>query len=310
MKSNAQINNFNRMKDRKNSWLRICTLLILWIGVELEHPKMWAQDGLFVPASAGQSLENPSYLVDFDADSKMAFWVHYELKSLESQGQTPRKDAFRADSRVRRSATASDYRGSGYDRGHLKPASDSKLSAQEMSQSFLMTNIFPQTPALNRGIWKSLEEDAREWSVAYGSVHITTGPSVETKGYLASGVRIPSACWKAVLRTYPDTSVVAFFLPNGTSIEGSLSDYVITVDELEERIGLDLFSGLEDDIEDKIEAKRSLDRWGVSSTGVKRSGGTVKRSGVQCMGIATSTGRRCGNSTKNANGYCHRHQNQ
>ncbi len=79
------------MKERKNSWLRICTLLILWIGVELEHPKMWAQDGLFVPASAGQSLENPSYLVDFDADSKMAFWVHYELKSLESQGQTAAK---------------------------------------------------------------------------------------------------------------------------------------------------------------------------------------------------------------------------
>ena len=55
------------------------------------------------------------------------------------------------------------YRGSGYDRGHLKPAADSKGSMEEMESSFLMTNMAPQTPNLNRGIWKQLEEAVRNW---------------------------------------------------------------------------------------------------------------------------------------------------
>lgn len=176
-----------------------------------------AQDDQFAPEHRGTLLTNQSYLVDFDEDSRIAHWVHYELRASESKGSIPRTDDFRWDPRPESSAYAESYRGSGYDRGHLKPAGDSKTSRSEMSKSFMMTNMIPQTPSLNRGIWRVLEQDIRNWSVKYSVVHVSTGPSLSTKTRIGQGVRVPTACWKAVLRTSPDTSAIAFIMKKPAS---------------------------------------------------------------------------------------------
>ncbi|MDA8772187.1 DNA/RNA non-specific endonuclease [Flavobacteriales bacterium] len=263
-----------------------------------------AQDGMFKPLFSGTYLSNPNYLVDFDEESRIAFWVHYELRSNESSGSVLRTDDFRVDSRTLRSPSAIEYRGSGYDRGHLKPAGDSKSSADEMSKSFLMSNMIPQTPSLNRGIWRQLEQDIRNWSVKYGEVHISTGPSLSTKTRIGQSVRVPLACWKAVLRTSPDTAVIAFMMPNADKVGGNIEDYLISVDELESRIQIDLFPGLPDDVEEKIESEKAFEKWDMSL------GGGFARSGLQCLGIAATSGLRCGNFTPNENQHCHLHQDQ
>ena len=121
-------------------------------------------DAKFAPASEGQLLVNSSYLVDFDTQSRIAFWVHYALTAQECIGAVPRKKAFRSDSRVAQSPKAKDYKDSKFDRGHLKPAADSK-SVSEMRDSFLMTNMAPQRPKLNQGIWKKLEKSIRTWGL-------------------------------------------------------------------------------------------------------------------------------------------------
>lgn len=73
-------------------------------------------------------------------------------------GTLDRTDNFRADRSIStESAALSDYRGSGYDRGHLAPAADMKWAPAAMSESFLMSNMSPQDPGFNRGIWKKLE---------------------------------------------------------------------------------------------------------------------------------------------------------
>lgn len=262
------------------------------------------QDELFQPRIQGEYLSNPNYLVDFDQESRTAFWVHYELKGGESSGSVERTNDFRVDSRTPQSAKATDYRGSGYDRGHLKPAGDSKSSTAEMSQSFLMSNMIPQTPSLNRGVWRQLEQDIRNWSVNYSAVHVSTGPSLSTKTRIGQGVRVPTACWKAVLRTSPDTSAIAFMMPNSEKVQGSIEDYVITVDELESRIQIDLFPELPNDVEDRIESMDASDQWDMSS------GGGFARTGLQCLGIAATSGLRCGNFTPNENQHCHLHQDQ
>lgn len=270
--------------------------------------RVQSQDSRFAPTTAGVGLVNPSYLVDFDEGARIAHWVHYELRAAESNGPYSRTDDFRRDPRAASSADADSYRGSGYDRGHLKPAGDSKSSRAEMSQSFLMTNMFPQTASLNRGVWRVLEQDVRGWSVQYGAVHVSTGPSVESKGRIGGntggGVRVPSACWKAVLRTSPDTSAIAFWMPNDAQVNGNAADYVITVDALEARIEIDLFPGLPDATEARVEASDASGEWAMST------GGGFARSGVQCLGVGSSTGRRCGNFTNNANQHCHLHQAQ
>lgn len=272
-----------------------------WLLILVQGPCLRAQDSTFAPAYQGIRLVNNSYLVDFDEHSRIAHWVHYELLDFESMGTIQRTDDFRRDGRSARSAGAENYRGSGYDRGHLKPAGDSKSSAQEMSSSFLMTNMAPQTPSLNRGIWRLLEQDIREWAVRYCALHVSTGPSLETKTRIGQSIRVPAACWKAILRTDPDTCAIAFMMPNNEKVEGSIEDYVMTVDELESLIQIDLFPQLPDSVEKRIESALASDAWEMSS------GGGFNRSGLQCLGITTA-GHRCGNFTSSGNQYCHLHQ--
>jgi endonuclease G len=274
-------------------------------------------DRHLAPAAEGQLLLNPSYLVDFDVQSGVAFWVHYALTAQECMGAVPRKDAFRPDDRVANSPTASSYASSGYDRGHLKPAADSRSSAAEMRNSFLMTNMVPQSPNLNRGIWKKLEEGVRTWGLAYDEVHVTCGPSDLTLRSLSSGVRVPSAFWKVVLRTSPDTTCLAFRFPNADKVPGALEDYLVSVDALEAELGLDLFPSLPDATERRVEGEVAQTIWPLDlpegaprpSAAAGQAQSSSGEASVQCMGIAKSTGQRCKQKTTDPSERCRYHRN-
>lgn len=130
-----------------------------------------------------------------------------------------------------------------------------------MAESFLMTNVAPQTPQLNRGSWKQLEEATRDWANAHGSAYVVCGPGVGSSGRLAGAtVDVPTTYWKAVLRTDPDTACVAFILPNQNNKLAPYSTYRVSVDLLESAIGIDLFPQLPDGIERRIEADQNS-RW-------------------------------------------------
>lgn len=269
-----------------------------------------AQDVRYKPTSAGVMLHNSNYLVDFNTSSGTAWWVHYELLSSETYGGASRTDDFRLDRRISGSSpSASAYRGSGYDRGHLKPAADSKSSLQEMSNSFLMTNMVPQTPSLNRGVWRSIEGQVRGWARHYGKVYVTTGPSPTTLHKISGRVSVPAYCWKAVLHLGSDTSAIAFLTPNLAKVQGGLHRYVLSVDDLESRLGIDLFPGLPDATEQRVEAQSNLSLWQGVAPPVVRSSSTQKKSqATQCSGIAKSTGVRCRNKTTHVSGRCHHHR--
>lgn len=285
-----------------------------WAWGQVSVPPSGHPDAEFAPAVQGQMLVNPSYLVDFDGPSGVAFWVHYALAESECHGPAGRSDAFRADARVEGCPDGQSYRASGYDRGHLKPAADSKRSSEEMQSSFLMTNMAPQSPNLNRGIWKQLEERVRDWGLTYHEVHVTCGPSDLTLGTLPSGVRVPAAFWKVVMRTNPDTTCLAFRFPNATKVPGELEDYLVRVDDLEAELGMDLLPGLPDPTENRIEAQLPSSVWSVDEVRVKTqsTSGKANTSGgsssVQCMGIAKSSGRRCQRMTTDPSGRCYQHK--
>jgi endonuclease G len=73
------------------------------------------------------------------------------------------------------SAVTKDYAKSGYDRGHPARAADLGWSAQTMRESFYFSNMSPQLPAFNRGIWKKMEEKVRDWALTYDTIFIVTG---------------------------------------------------------------------------------------------------------------------------------------
>lgn len=271
------------------------------------------KEAQFAPLASGVFLENETYVVDFSVEEQVAFWVHYQLTLDECLGTVPRKDAFRGDPRLDIGLDEKSYAASGYDRGHLKPAADSRTTAEDMRSSFLMTNMAPQTPNLNRGIWKQLEEAVRTWGLTYEDLHVTCGPGRESTGVLPAGVRIPATFWKAVMRTSPDTACMAFSFPNAEKVPGDLGDFLVSVDELEQAIGLDLFPGLPDATEDRIEASKPLSVWPTDQAPSRpspaaHSNTSEPSASVQCMGIAKSSGKRCQKTTSDPSGYCHLHR--
>lgn len=97
-----------------------------------------------------------------------------------------------------------DYTHSGYDRGHMAPAADMKWNETAMEESFLLSNICPQIPELNRGRWKELEEQIREWVQRDSALLITCGPIVSTprKTIGRHEIVVPTRFFKVVAVPY------------------------------------------------------------------------------------------------------------
>ena len=117
----------------------------------------------FKPYSTTSTVINHNYYsVSYSEKYEQAEWIAYKLTSSMIAGYAERKNNFKEDPlATTRSATLADYKGSGYDRGHLCPAADMKISQEAMNESFYMSNMSPQNAGFNRGVWKRLEEKVR-----------------------------------------------------------------------------------------------------------------------------------------------------
>lgn len=181
----------------------------------------------------------------YNEASEQATWVVYVLTKEEvEEGSVARSDNFRSDKSISTgSASLADYRKSGYDRGHLAPAGDMKWDKEAMSQSFLMSNMSPQNPSFNRGIWRELEEQVRRWAVERDSLYIVSGPVLSgiesTIG--ENEVGVPGYYFKIVVDLSPPAhGMIAFLMPNkGSDLD--LDHYAISVDSLESFTGYNFF---------------------------------------------------------------------
>ncbi len=201
-------------------------------------------------------------------------WVIEYLTAASFAKRATRDDAsFAADHDQPREfrATNTAYLHSGYDRGHMAPANDMTADPAAMKDCFLLSNMMPQTPQLNRGSWRMLEEHVGLHAAGDGvEVWVVTGPAwlPDRKGrvtFEALGdvdVWAPTHCWKAVLvrkEMVPDHpghmviwSMHGWLLPN-VEEPPKFQDCEVSVDVIEKAAGLDLFSGLEDEREDRLE---------------------------------------------------------
>ncbi len=122
-------------------------------------------------------IHHHGYSLLYSEADEQALWVAYLLTCDETEGEHDRTDNFRADPEILTgSAELSDYKGSGYDRGHLAPAADLKWSSESISDSFYLSNMSPQAPGFNRGIWKELESWVRTKVVENFEIYVVTGP--------------------------------------------------------------------------------------------------------------------------------------
>ncbi len=224
-----------------------------------------------VHAGEGEYAYHRHYTVCYSTVAKHPVWVAYELTAAETQKRVKRKGRFRKDSAIPgMTITTKDYKRTGFDRGHLAPAADMSFDQTAMGESFFLSNVCPQFPKFNRGIWKSLEEQVRDIARRHGAVYVVTGPIIGASCSSMNGkVPIPSAFYKALL-TRDHRHAVAFLMPHTQEAEcdGSssqlLSARMITVDSLERVTGLDFFPLLPDSLEVKVEAQQPDPRaWGL-----------------------------------------------
>ena len=223
---------------------------------------------MYLPAidEGDQIVVHTGFTLSYSERHEQAEWVAYLVTAERLRGGVKRTDNFRVDPAVPTgSAVLGDYKGSGYDRGHLAPAASMAWSKEAMSESFFLSNMSPQKPGFNRGIWKKLEAKVRDFARQHETVVVITGPVLEG-GLLEigpSGLDIPRAYYKVVLDvTEPTIEGIAFVLPNESS-KKPLGRFAVTIDYVEEITGIDFFEALEDGLEAQIEGSYSIQHWGM-----------------------------------------------
>ncbi len=209
-----------------------------------------------------QLLHRTGYIVSYNHQWKQPNWVSYELLESELNGNAKRNDRFITDKEVKGTPVKTqDYTRSGYDRGHMAPAADLKWSEHSIKESFLLSNICPQTPELNRGRWKELEELIREWVIQDSALLIACGPIItdnpQTIGH--NQVAVPTRFFKAVVALYHgEPRGIGFIFENNNKRQPSLYALAVPIDSIEQASDIDLFYNLPDNIENQVESNLSI----------------------------------------------------
>lgn len=237
-------------------------LLVVWLCATAAHAAGLSgcedQVKYGAPSHQGVLLCRLGYAVSYDTSRKVPAWVAYHLTAEHMAGTHPRSNDFRPDPDLAEGERSElkDYKGSGYDRGHMAPAGSMKWSARAMSESFLLSNMAPQVGAgFNRGIWRKLEEDVRTWTEERGELYVVTGPIYQDGGIKTIGpdhVAVPTAFYKVIFDPVR-VEAIAFILPNTSTPSSQLPNFIVSVDEVEAETGLDFLPKLNDNIEAVVE---------------------------------------------------------
>lgn len=218
-----------------------------------------AADSVFYLPSTPQGtvVSHQYFALSYVEKYELPEWVAYELTADRLQSPwVERADNFRPDPKVETgSATLEDYRRSRFDRGHLCAAADMAFSEAAMSETFFMSNIAPQEPGFNKGIWRELEELVRDWAKRSKHLYVVTGPVLTqpVKFWIGENqVAVAPAFYKVLLDLRePERKAIGFIVPNETSDE-RIETFATTVDEVEKLTGINFFENL---VEPKLEAE-------------------------------------------------------
>jgi len=215
-------------------------------------------------STTGAIVNHDYYSLSYNEPFEQAEWVAYPLEKKHLTYDDRKRPYFIEDPKVKtKSADWRNYKGSGYDRGHLCPAGDRRFSEYAYNETFYTSNISPQNREFNAGVWNQLEIKTRQWVKKNGTHFIITG------GVLESGldeigeedVDVPRYYYKIIAKgSSDDIKAIAFLMENKPSSK-PIEKFVVTIDNIEKRTGIDFFSELPDEVEDKLESKIRIQNW-------------------------------------------------
>jgi endonuclease G len=233
------------------------------------------------PSQAGTGENNflmrkPQFSLSYSKTRSIANWVSWHTQDTDL-GNTERQNNFRADPELPSSWYKADdnvYNGSGFDRGHLCPSGDRTNNATNNSATFLMTNIIPQAPDNNQYPWAALEVYTRDLVMSGNEVYTIAGAygtgGIGLEGYSTGidqgRIAVPAMTWKALIvlpkgdgdlsRVTTSVRIICIQIPNtNISILPDWKSYRVSVDEVENATGYDLFSSLPIGLQSVIESR-------------------------------------------------------
>ncbi len=203
-------------------------------------------------------LKNIAYHAGYCEERRNPLWVAYRLDTIANGEKLKRPKGFKADLRTLSRIAPGDYVKSGYDRGHMAPNSAiaQRYGLDAQHQTFLMSNIVPQTPDLNRKVWQRLEKVEDEYANRLENVWVITGPVFDEHiQQINNNIEIPDAFFKIIFdEERGNVRAMPFLLHQTVTGKEPIDSFLTSIDEIEKLTGLDFIAPLADEIEAKLEA--------------------------------------------------------
>lgn len=218
-----------------------------------------------VPA---QIIKRYCYTVSYNPRSRQPNWVMWQLTGGHVMNRKPGVwNEYREDTALNREmrATLEDYSSSGYDRGHMCPGGDCNWDDEGRDETFLLSNMCPQHPNLNRGDWKEIEIACRKWAQQYGCIYIVCGPlfmkSQEHERIGRNRIPVPEAFFKVVLCADPSAPMGIGFICRNTEGNRKKDFYVNSIRQVERVTGYQFFPNLDDSVKSLVYDMRDISLW-------------------------------------------------
>ncbi len=220
-------------------------------------------------------LNRGEFIVGWSPSLRHPVWCAYHVVPDELY-QAGKRPNFTKDKEAAQVPSPSAYDHSGYDRGHMVPnhAIESRYGSTEQKKTFMMSNIAPQSAALNRGVWRNLEHRIADfWPARYGEIWVIVGciPGTEKETISGSDIDVPSQFFQVVVaQEGMDVRAFAVLFDQNAGWRDWAARSLVTIDELEEIAGLDFLPELPGFIQNPLEAELPTRLWPVRFSDIFR----------------------------------------
>ena len=213
-------------------------------------------------------LRRGEFAIGWSPSLRRPVWCAYHV-TPQKPYESGRRPNFSKDKEAANSPAPSAYERSGYDRGHMVPnhAIETCYGIEVQKKTFLMSNVAPQTPALNRGVWRNVEHRIADfWPAKYGELWVIVGTIPSGRGETLSGtdIEIPGRFYQVIVaQEGMDVRALAVVFDQHVSWREWAARNIVSIDELEEETGLDFLPDLPKFIQDRLEEGRPSRLWPI-----------------------------------------------